>query len=413
MFCAMYIISLGFAAINYNSWGLNDYSSLTFSIVFGGAIIFILIEFICKFVIYHFRFRRVINKIKHKRVNKIVLNKYVTIFIIVLNLFTIILWYKALKNSGLGFSSFSDMMQNYRATTSYSLDSQDIIPGYLQQLAKLLTVCGYFYSFALFFNLANKTIKKADYYLCIPNIVIYIIYSILDSNRLNLLGLVGAFVIYYFAIKNVSQQHSNSVKSLFKLIVSFVIVLFVFYGIRLIVGRTGSEDTDFISYISMYVGAPVKLLDMFIKQPVSDFTVWGKETFVSINSLLRKMGFDIPKYLMHKEFRIYNGISLGNVYSAYRSWYSDFGLIGVFSLQSIFSIFYTCYYYILKKKGILNHQFAFLLYGYFSLALFLHPIEDWFYSMFVSVGTLTFIIIFAIIYKIAIKDEIYIGEKND
>ena len=71
-------------------------------------------------------------------------------------------------------------------------------------------------------------------------------------------------------------------KTLIRLTEIFVVLLIVFYGVRLMIGRSSSKGDNFIEYISMYAGGPVKLFDMFIKDPVQNTGIWGKETFPSL-----------------------------------------------------------------------------------------------------------------------------------
>lgn len=411
---AMYVISIGVALLNYKEWGLSDYSSTTFFIVLGGTVLFILVGFIVKIAVYPTSFQSnnspdvILKQPHHLRINKTI-----TIILISMNIIIVYLWAHAVKNIVGSAGSFSQMMETFRSITSYSVDPTESIPGYIQQLSKIPTVSGYVYGFILCYNLAWGSINKKDWAWCLPNVMLYIVLSIFSSNRLNLLGLIGAFIIYFYVTRQEVTTKSSSLKSLLKLFYIFVVVLLVFYAIRVLVGRRGSANTGFLDYISLYIGAPVKLLDLFIKQPIHDLSIWGKETFVSINGTLRDLGFNIPKYLMHKEFRIYNGIELGNVYSAYRSWYADFGVVGVIILQSLLSIFYNAYYYLMKKKGFVLHKILFLLYGYFSMALFLHPIEDWFYPMFIAVGTIIYIVLFILIYKLAIVGNTSRGFLNE
>ena len=153
-----------------------------------------------------------------------------------------------------------------------------------------------------------------------------------------------------------------------------------------------------MDYITFYISGPIKLFDLFLKDPIHDSTIWGKETFVSLVGTLRDLGANIPLYLQHKEFRTYNGVELGNVYSAYRNWFADFNLTGTFLLQALFSLFYNLYYYKIQKMDINKHKILFIIYGYMAEGLFLHPIDDWLFSMYFSVGMIIYIILFIVLY---------------
>lgn len=154
----------------------------------------------------------------------------------------------------------------------------------------------------------------------------------------------------------------------------------------------------------MYAGGPVKLFDLFLQQPLHS-SFWGKETFIAVNQTFNKLGlFNIPQYLVHKEFRSYNGIVLGNVYSAYRNWYADFGFKGTMVLQTMFSMFFNFFYYKLRStKYYDNEKFGIIIYGYMASSIFLHPIDDEFYRYTISIGFLIYTMVFAVIYILTVK----------
>ncbi|HIS89155.1 TPA: oligosaccharide repeat unit polymerase [Candidatus Avigastranaerophilus faecigallinarum] len=393
LFCVMYTVSIGCALINYQQWGLNDYSQEAFNIYLFGALLFIFVSYLVKILILPN------NSLKMPDYTaRININAGITVVLTFINLIVLVLWVKNVKTIG-GGGSLSQALENYRINTSYSIGGVGI-PGYLQQMSKITTASGYIYGFILIYNIVHHTVKKDDYYLCLPNTIIYILFSLFDSNRLNILGVIASYVVYYYFMKN---SKGKGFKTLIRLTEIFVVLLIVFYGVRLMVGRSSSKGNSFIEYISMYAGGPVKLFDMFIRDPVQNTGIWGKETFPSLLKTFRSLGYDIPQYISKKEFRFYNGINLGNVYSAYRNWLSDFGINGVYVLQTVFALFYSCYYYLLRKVGYKRHILALIIYGYMAEAIFLHPIDDWLFSMFVSVGFIIYIVVFWLLYIMITK----------
>lgn len=396
LFCSMYFFSITCAFLNKKSWGI-DLSQQTFYIYIVGAVIFILVGIICKLILVDSREQNV-NNIEIRRMD---INVAITLLIIVINLFGLYLWIKNVQLIAGPSTSFSNMMESYRGKTSYSFE--ETMPGYVQQLSKVILVSAYIYIFVLVNNYVCKNLKKIDILYAIP-VLIYVVLSIFDSNRLNLLQIISTAVVYFgmlWTLKNGSQK--GSVKFIFRLLITFMVVLVAFYGIRILVGRTISKNVDFLDYITMYAGGPVKLLDMFIRDPIHHPDLWGKETFISMYNSLRKFDPSIPKYLVHKEFRTYNNIDLGNVYSAYREWYADFGMTGVVVLQSIFALFFNTYYYALKSINFYNRKFLVIIYGYMASVIFLHPIDDKFFTTVVSVGFIITLVVFYIMYNLTIK----------
>lgn len=396
IFCAMYTFSIGCALVNYDAWGLSVITNQLVELYLLGAIIFILIGLLCKVL-----FAKNYKAPSEKGLKKITIGNYVTFSLILINTVALLLWIiNVYKISGGG--SFSVMMESFRLKTSYGTDAS--MPNYLLQLSKIVTVSGYIYGFVYINNLLSGNGNKF-LNLLLVNPAIYLLFSIFSSNRLNFLNFISALVIYYYLLKSVKLNMENrSIRLIIKLITLFLLVLLVFYGIRLLVGRISSENSNLIDYITMYAGGPVKLFDLYLQQPIHS-NIWGKETFISVNQLLRKLGiFDIPQYLVHKEFRTYEGINLGNVYSAYRNWYADFGFKGTILLQSIFSIFFNIYYYKLRGTRYYDkHKLGVILYGYMASCIFLHPIDDEFYRYTISIGFLVYLLIFWVIYKLTIK----------
>lgn len=394
IFCAMYTFSIGCALVNYQSWGLNVITIQLFEIYIFGALIMILMGIIFKFALC-----RKYCTPSEVGLKEIKVNNCINLFFVFFNLITLILWIINVYKIAGGGSSFGNIMESFRMKTSYSFDAT--MPGYLTQMVKVVTVSGYVFSF-IYIN--NLLIHKKNLILLI-NPLLYLLLSLFSSDRLNFLEYIATIVVYYYLLMSVKKNlRRKSIKLVIKLILVFVGVLVAFYSIRLLVGRNDSKSTDLIAYITMYAGGPVKLFDLFLQQPLHS-SFWGKETFIAVNQTFNKLGlFNIPQYLVHKEFRSYNGIALGNVYSAYRNWYADFGFKGTMVLQTMFSMFFNFFYYKLRStKYYDNEKFGIIIYGYMASSIFLHPIDDEFYRYTISIGFLIYTMVFAVIYILTVK----------
>lgn len=394
IFCAMYTVSIAFALTEYNNWQLSDYSIKSFWIYLGGAIVFCFIGYLisklCDFLY--------VNNDVSCKLKRIKVNKYLFYFFVLIDLIALMLLIKDVKSIG-GSGNLSQTLETFRQLSGYSVDNQ--LPGYDNQLLKIVTVTAYISSF-ICINNKMAGYKKKDYmFLCIPGII-YIFYSMFLSNRLNLLELASALVVYYCLLRQIKMQKKGvSFKLLVRIVLIFIIVLLMFSLFRIYFGRTDDANTQ--HYLAVYIGGPVKLFDLFIKDPVhSEF--WGKETFYGLLKNLRGFGFSsIPDYIAHKEFRFVNGIGIGNVYSAYRPYIADFGIKGLIVLQVIFSIFFNGIYFIMQKKDFYRKPLIAILYGYMIIPVFMHPIDDEFYRMFFNIGFIVYIIIFILIYCVLTK----------
>lgn len=403
LFCLSYTFSILCAFINYNYWGLYNYSFLSFAIFTIGAIEFIFIAFMVKNMINPPKY--ILSKTDQLEMGK---RKYInlsisfTIFLFIFNIIIIFLWTKNVRIIA-GGGNFSQMLENYRLKSQYSLNTDIKMPGYLTQLSKIVIASGYVYTFAIIENVINKSVKKKDVFLTILIIFTYVVMSLFDSNRLNLLQLLGAAVIYYLVLNN-NIDYKKLGTIVLRLVLAFALLLFVFYEIRLLIGRSDSENSTLVEYITKYAGGSIKLFDLFVTDPVKRVSpVWGFQSFGSLIKTLRGFIPSIPDAISNQEFRSFNGISLGNVYSAYRGWYEDFGLKGVIILQGIYSLFYSVFYYKLKEFGFSIHKFATIIYGYMATSIFLHPISDFLFSMFLSVGFCIYLVVFYALYVVVIK----------
>lgn len=89
-------------------------------------------------------------------------------------------------------------------------------------------------------------------------------YALITGSRNAILQIFIAGITLYFLLHN-KFYHKNWAfrwKFAFKIVVLGCSVLFLFSGMRGIVGRT--SDLDAWDYIAKYTGAPIKLFDMYI-----------------------------------------------------------------------------------------------------------------------------------------------------
>lgn len=408
IYCAMYTFAVGCAYINKSYWKMNI-SLKTYLILIFGAVMFIAIDLLFKRV---FRRKREVSKPQKIEVENSVLNLSIIIGVTITLCWIYSVIFFSQKYGG---GTIGSILEIYRLKTSYG--EERAVSGLVMQLYKIVCVEGYIYGFIIANNLAvegKKIVREWKYFF---PIILYLAISFFSSNRLNLLTLAGAMFTYYYLIRCAIQYNNRkSIKFILKMIVFFLLLLTLFYAIRLAVGRSGSKNTNLIRYISMYAGGSIELFDIFLLNPRhSEF--WGKETFVSLIGNFRKLGLcSVPEYIAHKEFRkSASGVDVGNVYTAFRRWYADFGIEGVIILQFIFITFYSLYYHRMLSKDYskTKYRYQFIIYGYMSAAVFMHCIDDQFYETFVCFGFVIYLVIFRImVYWILEKKRIRIRMKK-
>lgn len=295
-----------------------------------------------------------------------------------------------------GFSSSDNLvtwalkMEYYRNVVSYDTSGLHItLPSYITIPLKICTIFAYVFLYICvndFLASNEKIIIKRFRLLDTLPIVLYIIYNLVAATRGSILTIFIAGIVIFHLLyhKKYGWNKRYSLKMLLKFMLLAVLILAVFILLRDVVGRRYSETAaDPLYYICCYAGGSIHLLDDFIKNPPTPSNIWGKETFYSF---IRFFGshFDIDDwmYVSHFEYRMANGLNVGNVYSAFRKYIYDFGYLGVIWCTATVSLIYSILYYNIKYKRKKNRcidipilYFGYIAYGYFYMSIQEQPLS--------------------------------------
>lgn len=408
--CMVYIVSILSACVNVNVWKI-DLHFNTFLIIVFGTIIFIIANVLVNYCI-SIKLKKTKNRNYEckKQINLMYINirLFKTILVCMFQLFTAITYYNAVKNiTGRygNYQSFSDLMMAYRSIASYSTELS--VSTGINQMVKVSYACAAVYLYIFINNMVvvDKNKNSKQNYINLVPIIIYGVQIILTGGRFNLLILIcGAIIIYNMLWHKKYGWHKNfKIKTLVKCIIGLILVFSGFYFLKSAVGR--NSEKDFITYITAYSGGSIQLFDMYMQDPIEKSNIWGKETFYALNMFLQKIGLiKSEAYIQHLEFRSSNGIMIGNVYTAYRRYIQDFGIVGMFILQFLFSLFYSLFYNYIKNKKVRNKlDYSLLVYAFISFPLFMHSINDYFYSNIISINYLTIFVLFWIMSYLVIR----------
>jgi oligosaccharide repeat unit polymerase len=264
-----------------------------------------------------------------------------------------------------------------------------------------MTALGYVYMALVvqYLVLKKKTSLQWKVLNSIP-ITVYALATILTGGRNPLIQFVVAFVVMYY-LKHV-QIYGKVKFNLKKVLSSFligIVALLAFSQFRTVVGRTESQNTW--DYLAMYIGAPIKLFDKFVTDPVRiSHQYIGQETFPYL--WISFFGKTITNW-SNLEFRkSSSGINLGNVYTAFRRYYSDFGFIGLIALTALESFFYSLFYLKVsdKKKPSKEIDFVTLLYSFFAVGPVYYSVDDRLFPYYIAKDRLYIIILMFIFTKL-------------
>lgn len=400
----MYTISIGFALINIKSWGI-VYSLKTFFVMVVGLTAFALP---CIFFNKNKKNRPI--KSTPIRVDKKIL--LIFLFIDIIITFFYIKEVYAISLIGGNNLGLFGMAYYYRTYTAVNSDAESLST-LMNQLLKLGRAMGFCSIFILSYNLQFKDIdKKNNKYLAFI-VFLTALQNLIGGGRGYILWMIGTSfsVIYFSDMKNNNWQKPISFKYIKKGLLILCFSLTGFYFLKYLI-RLGNSVNSIIDYISYYIGGSIQNFNLYIQNPpVNTKMIIGQETFTGLYSTLQKFGIvDVSNvYLTNTnlEFRTSNGMTIGNVYGAIRRYYNDFGIIGVFLLQFICSLFYNIFYSKLKR---INNEKKFrwqmFFYSYLLYHIYEIAIDDCFFKNYISFNMFTSFLVLYIVYWIMVHVHI-------
>lgn len=407
----MYILSLTFFISEMRNWD-GDISFKTLSLFIVGLATYLITSIIVYKVfsrIHLFKRDGLYNltEMSDEELRESVPNvdRNLTLIIDVYLIFALLKYYLDVRSASMrvGFSSsFSEMIGNYRNAGAYGGGKVDVSLSTLSTYNFMfMTALGYVYMALVvqYLVLKKKTSVQWKVLNYIP-IIIYAVATVLTGGRNPLIQFIVAFIVMYY-LKHV--QIYGKVKFNFKKVLSSfligIVALWAFSQFRTVVGRTDSKNTW--DYLAMYIGAPIKLFDKFVTDPVRiSHQYIGQETFPYL--WISFFGKTITNW-SNLEFReSSSGINLGNVYTAFRRYYSDFGLIGLIALTALESFFYSLFYVKVsdKKKPSKEIDFVTLLYSFFAVGPVYYSVDDRLFPYYIAKDRLYIIILMFIFTKI-------------
>ncbi len=285
---------------------------------------------------------------------------------------------------------YAQMMNVFRNRYSYNtLSIEEGLPFLVNQGLKLMTVFAYVYLYLFVNNVVLRGFEWKDLALMLP-VALHVLQSLMSAGRLNLIKLVAAALVMAYILwhRRYGWRRMNSARVLLICGGVFVAAMIGFFLLKEMVGRV--TDKGLIYYTTVFTGGPIRLFDLYLQNPVAPSGIFGKETFWSLNQFLAKYGIAGEAYIRHLEFRTVNDLNVGNVYTALRRYYQDFGFWGMTLFQALNALLFQSFYVWLqsKRQGRLADA-PLLFYGFIAYALFILPIDDQVFSSFINVSYVT------------------------
>jgi oligosaccharide repeat unit polymerase len=287
-----------------------------------------------------------------------------------------------------GYKSGPFMLMYARIAIYDLFETRDRLASYAFHFAK---ACGYIFSFIFLYN---QIFFKPRYNIKnILPLLFFVIYMILTKVRGDFIALIGFWLVVGFTLlmqKNYWNTRYN-IKIIFFSFLGVIGFLFIF----ILVGLMKSEVylNMPLETISFYTGLSIPSLNDYIVHPRPPNVFFGEHTLFSFYNILRKFGFDYPRFSVPYEMVFFNGTK-GNVYTAIRRYLEDYGYFGLygimFSMGFLFGLFFNA---TIIKKG-----FILVVYGIIIDVIIEIAIEDKFFMTIISNGMVLLLIALYICY---------------
>lgn len=356
---------------------------------------------------------------KQSRIDIISLSPKLKITMLIIQVFLFAVYVFFFRRSGLKFANLAwqDMMRERRFATAYGAGLDDQIPGFVDQLTKIMRVNAYIAIYYIAHNLAVHSIEKTKKFkfpiIMIVITMLFLFISILKSARFDIMiAFLSGILIWYIYYQHYSKRlniNGNNIGKIMGIMTTAVIgMAAVMSFLGPLVGRL--SGATLFSDAFNYMGRTIQALDEYIqlKSGLAQNEVRGAETFYGVFKFLSQLGLvDMSGESWYLEFVSQNGISLGNTYTAVRRYYRDFGVLGIMILPLLEGIIITKIYNC--AQAFKNAKFSFwtILYSMVGPYMFLYAYEGFFFA---NVLSANYFIIFAIAFitcKVA-SDQVYL-----
>lgn len=295
------------------------------------------------------------NEIKEIKIYNGTVLYMISAMIFLVSMFGILNQARALLGSG----GLSSLIYAYRMS---SLAGTSNLPSIISNLILVNYAIGYIALYICINNwfVTRRFDKKIVLLVIFPTII-----GLLQGARGNLIHyfLFGVTIFYYYYMISKHKRHIDF-KLMSKIFVALAIAVLMFYFLKTALGR--QNQAKFLEYIGGLLCAPVKLLDVYIGEKHAPSAIWGLETFTNLIATIRRWtGQSGVRYGDYANYRLINGISFGNVYTAFRAYYADFRMQGVVVLPAIMGLITGLFYERYRRKrcnSIIN--MALLIYAY-------------------------------------------------
>lgn len=297
------------------------------------------------------------------------------------SIMTLVFYYRDVTSTFNAMGATGDwnsMMGSYRIRASFQeLQEGEGISSITNLLYKVQTGLAFVFAYIGINNAGAGQSPVRQIPILVPT-AIHAATVMLSGGRMGVIRLFFGCATIAWVIYSARKEWSIRIRftAIIKTILVFILASIAFWSAGYLVGRSISEEP--LDYITHYIGFSMPLFSDYLKSPSSDSPLFGCETFVGLyNFLGRNFGITEFMHTYHLEWRMYQGVSLGNVYTAFRYWLHDFGVHGMILVSIFYGVFYSaCYEGAKHCKQTRLFNYSLLLYSYIAYGVFMIPLMD-------------------------------------
>lgn len=347
------------------------------------------------------------NEIKENSIYEVIERGYSVVKVICVIAFSALITILLIKEIGsianLNQRAWASTIVNYRRNVSDDTigASHSTIVNFGLRITRALAYIYLTIFVSTFYDKYKVKRCKFRWLYIIPS-VLYAIQCIVRGVRIPILSVIVAaiFLAYFFNKYNYKWSGYINIKKIGQVLILGVAVCIIFYYAKFFIGKM-QDSNGVISYVTNYLGGPLQLLDMYLFD--SAYPSEMHETFAGLINSLKSFGLfaNIGTVVQHEYRYADTGVYIGNVYSAFRNYYNDYGILGMAFFSALLGYIFSSWYKSLKKHRYwnTNRVFSIVLYSYLIYCIVFHFFTDYFFSL-IAVGWIVNIIIIYILCRL-------------
>ena len=240
--------------------------------------------------------------------------------------------------------------------------------------AVIAQAAGYVFTFIFLYNFILRGWKWRDILLLVP-LVFLMAFRVLSAARdgfiIDIVFILIVGCVLYQQKKRWNYWNTIKIILLGAGALCLFLVIFRLTGLM----KDSGTGTTIFSSISKYIGFSIPGFNDYVLNPRPDTGYLGDHTLLSVYSVLRQLGLDLPQLSIHHDFVAFPGIE-SNVYSCLRRYIEDYSYLGMYIIMGGIGALYSAMFHMVQSRP--QSNFLLIVYANFAYSLFMCSIDDQF-----------------------------------